>query len=124
MIAAASWGPVLPARAADAAELTSGTQSAARTARAAAATGPGVRASAATAASRTRPSRHIDAATTPAGAPPEARTSRQLATVCSGDWPAYGRLADSSRRSHPGPLRPASRAVTSAVLAGSGSVTA
>ncbi len=107
MIAAASSGLVLADTAAQAAELTSGTQSATRTARAATATGACRPARSVTAASRTLPSRHIDAAM-PARAPPAVSNGRQSATASSGDWPQYGRLASSSRRSHPGPLNPAS----------------
>ena len=86
MIAAASLGAVLTDTAAQAAELTSGTQSATRTARAAAAAGARRPARSPTAASRILPSRHIDAAT-PARSPPAAGKGSQSATASNGDCP-------------------------------------
>lgn len=82
---AASFAPVRPSAADNTAELTCGTQSAVRTASAAAATGPGVRASLATAASRTRPSRHIDPATAAIPLSLPAGRDRQPVTWPSGD---------------------------------------
>ena len=121
--AEASCGAVLGAKAVRAAKLTSGTRSATRTARAAAAAGSGIPARAATAAWRTLPSRHIDAATTPAGALTEARTSRHRPASASSGRLGYQRLADSSSRNHPDPPSPASRAITTAVPAVSGLAT-